>query len=101
MVKRQAKVTESLKRVKHSTTKKETKTKEVDLVASEAALREFDLNVDYGPLVGISRLDRLLRAESFNLPVKPEISKILKDSELIQAHPELNLNIWHDLENII
>lgn len=99
MVKRQAKVTDSLKRVKNSTTK--AKTKEVDLAASEAVLREFDLNVDYGPLVGISRLDRLLRAENFNLPVKPEISKILKDSELIHAHPELNLNIWHDLENIL
>ena len=71
----------------------------VKLSVAEEILKGFDLNVDYGPLIGISRTDRLKRAEYFNLNLKDEVKDILYDKDLLQRHPELDLNIWHDMEH--
>lgn len=67
----------------------------------EQVLREFDLNMAYGPFLGISRLARLERAERFALPVDARVGQILHDRELLETQPELNLNIWHDMDSII
>lgn len=63
-------------------------------------LRRFDLNINYGPIIGISRQDRLARAEHFGILTADdeEVKQILKDPALPL---ELSLNIWHDLESII
>jgi hypothetical protein len=97
-----SKISDSFKRVKSS--RKSAPTKQVkskNLNELEEILREFDLNVDFGPFVGILRSERYKRAISFNLPVKSQVKQIFEDSELLKEHPELDLSIWHDLENII
>lgn len=45
-------------------------------------LRQFDLNVFYGPCIGMSRLDRWKRAEGFSLNPSPEIKQLLMDEDL-------------------
>ena len=64
-------------------------------------LREFDLNVDYGPILGITRTARFKRAILFDIPVKNEVFRILSDQNLLKHFPQLNLNIWHGIEAII
>ena len=64
-------------------------------------LREFDLNCNYGPLIGISRTDRLRRAEYFNFPLDSKVQEILDDENMMKKYPEFDLNIWHNYENIL
>ncbi len=97
--KSQAKITSSLKSVKpKSCSAPSEKRKIKNWAKEEAILRCFDLDINYGPIVGITRRDRLSRAEYFNLPVNQEVKNILNDPNLPSA---LNLNMWHDLENVI
>lgn len=70
----------------------------IDIPRINEILKEFDLNMNYGPIIGISRTDRFKRAEYFELPLKDETKAILKDRELLKKYPELDLNIWHDIE---
>ncbi|KAI0364674.1 hypothetical protein BV20DRAFT_974151 [Pilatotrama ljubarskyi] len=44
-------------------------------------LRVFDLSYEYGPCVGISRLDRWERAEALGLNPPPEVKEILMTQE--------------------
>ncbi|KAI0351351.1 hypothetical protein OH77DRAFT_1429900, partial [Trametes cingulata] len=44
-------------------------------------LRVFDLSYEYGPCVGISRLDRWERAEALGLNPPPEVKEILMTKE--------------------
>ena len=46
-------------------------------------LKSFDLNCDYGPIIGISRSDRLKRAEYFNLTVSEDVKMILEDQSYL------------------
>lgn len=71
------------------------------LAPMQQVLRNFDLNMNYGPILGIPRTERLGRAQRFNLPVDPAVSTILQDSGLLAVHPELDLNMWHDLDRLI
>lgn len=64
-------------------------------------LKEFDLNCDYGPLIGISRTDRLRRAEYFNLPLNPKVQNILQDEKIMKKYPDFDLNIWHNYETFL
>ena len=73
----------------------------LDASSSQEILKCFDLNCDYGPIIGITRTDRLIRAEYFNLTVSEDVKKVLKDDRLLIKYPELNLNIWHDLERLL
>lgn len=55
----------------------------------------FDLNVNYGPCLGISRLDRWNRAEAFGLSPPIQIKEILLDKNIrIQ---DKNESIWFRL----
>ena len=80
---------------------KKTITSVVDLPTIQMILKSFDLNCDYGPIIGISRSDRLKRAEYFNLTVSEDVKMILEDQKLLDEYPELNTNIWHDIETIL
>lgn len=100
------KLTESFKSVKNLKVNdlavdKATNVDQEDKVvpAFEEILKQYDLNADYGPMIGISRTDRFKRAEYFNLNVADEVKDILCDKDLLQKHPELDLNIWHDIEH--
>lgn len=99
------KLTDSFKSVKnvklsrHSSKKSIGADEEVKVPVYEEVLKQFDLNADYGPMIGISRTDRLKRAEYFNLALKDDVKDILHDIDLLQKHPELDLNIWHDIEH--
>ena len=95
------KLTETFQIVKnvisHKTnTKNSTK---VDIPTCQEMLKQFDLNINYGPIIGISRTDRLKRAEYFEIDVKDEVKKILLDTELLKTYPELDLNIWHNIDH--
>lgn len=96
-------IADAFKRVKKPKTKTVASKKEaeIDIPSIQAILESFDLNCDCGPIIGITRLDRLIRAEYFNLAVSDNVKNILKNQALLEEHPELNLNIWHDLEKLI
>ena len=101
-------ITDTFKRVKKATGKGGTLKKkirkdinDIDVQSIQAILKSFDLNCDYGPIIGILRTDRLIRAEYFNLAVSEDVKRILKDRKLLEEFPELNLNIWHDFEKIL
>ena len=84
-----------------NTQAKKTITSVFDLPIIQMILKSFDLNCDYGPIIGISRSDRLKRAEYFNLTVSEDVKMILEDQKLLDEYPELNTNIWHDIETIL
>jgi hypothetical protein len=96
----ETKITSKFKPIKASSTtstaEKQPKSRNWD--QEREVLRCFDLDINYGPIVGITRKDRLARAENFAIPICDAIKQILNDPELPN---ELNFNIWHDLENII
>ncbi|ESW31010.1 hypothetical protein PHAVU_002G201200 [Phaseolus vulgaris] len=48
----------------------------------ETLLRQFDLNIAYGPCVGITRLARWERAQRFGLNPPPEIQSLLKSGNV-------------------
>jgi DNA polymerase delta subunit 4 len=48
----------------------------------ENQLRLFDLNLKYGPIIGISRLDRWNRAERFELSPPSQVRDILLDKNI-------------------
>lgn len=117
----ETKLTDKFKRIKkNKNSKSETidKIKESDVAESTCAalnsdlskseieniynfLKEFDLNCDYGPFVGISRSDRLRRAERFNLPINLKVKLILENEKIIKKYPEFDLNIWHNYNTFI
>lgn len=64
-------------------------------------LKAFDLNCDYGPFIGITRHARLTRAEYFNFQVDEGVRSVLKNENFLKKHPDLDMNIWHDIENLL
>lgn len=71
----------------------------VDITTAQETLKHFDLDINYGPIIGIYRTDRLRRAEYFNIPLASEVKRILHDKILLKKYPELDLNIWHDIDH--
>lgn len=59
--------------------------------AENALLRSFDMNQEYGPCVGPTRLQRWRRADRWDLKPPAEVLSIL--SRLSPDHPEQN-NLW-------
>ncbi|KAL5568298.1 hypothetical protein UlMin_024873 [Ulmus minor] len=53
-----------------------------DYDKKEQLLRQFDLNMAYGPCLGMSRLARWERASRLGLNPPKEIEALLKDSDL-------------------
>ena len=49
-----------------------------DYDANEQLLRQFDMNMAYGPCTGLSRLERWQRAEAWGLKPPKEIENLLK-----------------------
>jgi hypothetical protein len=64
-------------------------------------LKAFDLDMDYGPMLGIMRTARLKRALALGFPVSDQVCQVLENRRLLGLHPELNLNIWHDMDSLI
>lgn len=60
--------------------------------ANEKLLREFDLNMAYGPCIGISRIDRWNRAKAFGLNPPEEAENLLKSDQTRQDC------LWHNLK---
>lgn len=56
-------------------------------------LKSFDLNYKYGPCLGISRLERWMRAEKLGKKPSREIFDILMK---FQGVKEIEQNIWHN-----
>ncbi|RDX69058.1 DNA polymerase delta subunit 4, partial [Mucuna pruriens] len=61
---------------------------------SEAVLRQFDLNMAYGPCLGMTRLARWERAQKLGLNPPPEIESLLKSGN-VQTE-----SLWDGLEEI-
>ncbi|XP_028396560.1 DNA polymerase delta subunit 4-like [Dendronephthya gigantea] len=60
-------------------------------------LRNFDLRCEFGPCIGISRLERWTRAETYDLNPPEEVKKI------IEEHPnddKFTQCLWYDEELI-
>ncbi|CAJ1935918.1 unnamed protein product [Sphenostylis stenocarpa] len=49
---------------------------------NEALLRQFDVNMMYGPCIGLTRLERWERAQSLGLNPPPEIQSLLKSGKV-------------------
>ncbi|CAL0324501.1 unnamed protein product [Lupinus luteus] len=49
---------------------------------NETMLREFDMNMAYGPCVGMSRKERLERAQKLGLNPPIEIKKLLENEKV-------------------
>ncbi|KAJ3332849.1 hypothetical protein HDU76_012842 [Blyttiomyces sp. JEL0837] len=59
-------------------------------------LKQFDLNMKFGPNVGISRLERWERANKLGLAPPQDVGEILK-SDLVQNDVELREALWHGI----
>lgn len=70
-----------------------------DITNMEEILKQFDLDINYGPIIGISRSDRFRRAKYFKIPLMSKVKEILQDEKLMKKYPELDLNIWHDIDH--
>ena len=46
----------------------------------EEVLRQFDMDMKYGPCIGVDRLDRWERAEAMGLHPPPHVRDLLADS---------------------
>ncbi|KAG4166837.1 hypothetical protein ERO13_A13G157700v2 [Gossypium hirsutum] len=53
-----------------------------DIEEEEKALREFDMNMAYGPCIGITRLGRWERAQRLGLNPPKEIEKLVKSGKV-------------------
>ncbi|KAG4121894.1 hypothetical protein ERO13_D11G234500v2 [Gossypium hirsutum] len=53
-----------------------------DFDEQEQVLRQFDMNMAYGPCVGITRLDRWERAQRMGLNPPKEIESLLKGGKV-------------------
>ncbi|KAK5772774.1 hypothetical protein PVK06_049069 [Gossypium arboreum] len=53
-----------------------------DFDEQEQLLRQFDMNMAYGPCVGITRLDQWKRAQRMGLNPPKEIESLLKDGKV-------------------
>ncbi|XP_006349440.1 DNA polymerase delta subunit 4-like [Solanum tuberosum] len=53
-----------------------------DYDENEELLRQFDMNMTYGPCLGLSRLDRWERAKSFGLNPPRDVEPILRSSKV-------------------
>jgi len=80
---------QDVKKTRSSTDKKG----DEQLSSDIEVLRDFDLQLDYGPCIGIARLERWDRAEKFGLNPPMQVRKII----------EMNLNddrytqcVWND-----
>jgi len=51
---------------------------------AEAVLRQFDMNMKYGPCMGMTRLARLERAVKLGLNPPQEIAELLKSGNVQQ-----------------
>ncbi|CAO2832643.1 unnamed protein product [Amaranthus hypochondriacus] len=49
---------------------------------NEEVLRQFDMNMVYGPCIGMNRLDRWIRASKLGLNPPKEVETILKSDEV-------------------
>jgi hypothetical protein len=63
----------------------------------ERLLRKFDLELCYGPCIGLTRKERLERAHQLGLKVNPLIDQLLEillkyDQHYNQSHIEAHLN---------
>ena len=66
----------------------------VELETIDNELRQFDLNMKYGPVSGLSRTQRWQRAHDLNLNPPSEIKVYLEDESLRQQMPNLDKHLW-------
>lgn len=71
---------------------------EVERIRGE--LLQFDLNTKYGPVSGLSRMQRWQRAKSLFLEPPVEIEEYLQDVELQKCLPDLNYHLWSGIIDI-
>ena len=61
-------------------------------------LRQFDLDMNYGPCLGLTRLHRWERAKRLNLNPPLVVKQILESPQARRRIPSLNENLWaHEL----
>ncbi|OIT30476.1 PREDICTED: uncharacterized protein LOC109209943 [Nicotiana attenuata] len=53
-----------------------------DYDLNEEALRQFDMNMTYGPCLGMSRLDRWERAKKLGLNPPTDVERLLRSSKV-------------------
>eukprot|EP00035_Acanthoeca_spectabilis_P023948 m.451719 g.451719 ORF g.451719 m.451719 type:complete len:99 (-) comp20195_c0_seq1:172-468(-) len=58
-----------------------------------AILKDFDLNTEYGPCVGISRLDRWERAKRNGLNPPNDVLQLIQQNSGSSAYTQ---NLWND-----
>ena len=63
----------------------------------EDLMRQFDLNPEYGPCVGITRLERWERAQRLGKMPPAEVKAYLTDPAIIRQIPTINYNLWHGI----
>ncbi|KAJ3019786.1 hypothetical protein HKX48_001759 [Thoreauomyces humboldtii] len=59
-------------------------------------LKSFDLNLEYGPCVGLSRLERWNRAQKLELAPPVDVLALLQTKE-VRNDVELREPLWHDV----
>lgn len=68
--------------------------------AQDAVLRSFDLNMDFGPCVGITRLQRWERAKRNGLSPPEDVHAILLDIEKDGTQPDRLNNVWNTITTL-
>ena len=63
----------------------------VDPHSEEEALKQFDVDLKYGPCIGLTRAERWERAKELGLDPPFYVMQIIHD------HPDMNKSLWSDL----
>ncbi|XP_065196371.1 DNA polymerase delta subunit 4-like [Sycon ciliatum] len=70
---------------------------EVEFQQHAVVLKSFDLNYDFGPCHGISRLERWERAQEFNLSPPQDVYDLLRKYPHEERYQQ---SLWHDCMNL-
>lgn len=69
---------------------------QVDIKDAIEVLKQFDMNMRYGPCVGIKRSQRWNRAKKFNLNPPLEVKSILDDNKFQKAIANIEHDLWYN-----
>jgi DNA polymerase delta subunit 4 len=64
-------------------------------------LKQFDLNYDYGPCIGITRLERWKRANKLGLNPDRIILIILTSEKISQQIANVNESLWYSEKYVL
>lgn len=98
-------ITEAFRKTKNSQSRTKSQKDEPEPSSSKSAeeedfkiLKDFDLNWEYGPSMGITRLERWNRADKHGLNPSPAVKQLVQEHSKDERYTQC---LWNDYKNIM